>query len=277
MNKIVFLVLTIIAFQNAFAECVIANDKNSYGTACSSLSRKDAEEKAIVKCGKSGGHDCRVMAHFENACWAIAKDRALEISAYAYGKATLEQAKSESISACSSHGGKNCSNTENSGCETVSQVKNPQQSTTKSQFDVAARTAEINCEAVDGWWSRVRCRSEQNNKKKEEDRLKKEEDRLEKLRFNCDTFGFKRDTVEHAQCMMQLQAQAQTQALANSRAAAKSDQDLQDLLKPRHQSDDLKPDVINSRPSTPLFDFNPKMHSSCTSTVSGNKVYTTCN
>lgn len=121
MNKIVFLVLTIIASQNAFAECAIANDKNSYGTACSSLSRKDAEDKAVVKCGKSGGRDCRVMSHFENGCWAIAKDRALEISAYAYGKATLEEAKSESISACLSHGGKNCVNTPNVGCESDTQ------------------------------------------------------------------------------------------------------------------------------------------------------------
>jgi len=105
MKKVMLLLVVFLISHNAFAECALANDRNSYGTACSSI-RKEAEDKAIVRCGKSGGQSCAVIAHFETGCWAIAKDRALEISAYSFGKSTLDEAKSESISSCVSHGGK---------------------------------------------------------------------------------------------------------------------------------------------------------------------------
>ena len=117
MKKVMLLLIAFLISHNAFAECALANDRSSYGTACSSISRKEAEDKAIVRCGKSGGQSCVVIAHFETGCWAIAKDRALEISAYSFGKSTLDEAKSESISSCVSHGGKNCINTPNVGCE----------------------------------------------------------------------------------------------------------------------------------------------------------------
>ena len=115
--KSLLLVAALLLSNNVFAGCAIANDKNSYGTACSTLSKKDAEDKAVVECQKSGGKDCMTLAHFESGCWAIAKDRTLGISAYAFGKATVEEAKAESITSCLSHGGKNCVNTPNVGCE----------------------------------------------------------------------------------------------------------------------------------------------------------------
>jgi len=100
----------------SFSECAIANDKNKYGTGCSKVSRKEAEDKAISNCGKSGGQNCSVIVHYSNGCMAIAKDRELDISAYAYGKKTLIEAKTESINSCLSHGGKNCVNTSNQIC-----------------------------------------------------------------------------------------------------------------------------------------------------------------
>ena len=90
--KSLLLVAALLLSNNVFAGCAIANDKNSYGTACSTLSKKDAEDKAVVECQKSGGKDCMTLAHFESGCWAIAKDRTLGISAYAFGKATVEEA-----------------------------------------------------------------------------------------------------------------------------------------------------------------------------------------
>lgn len=203
MNKIVFLLLTIIASQNAFAECAIANDKNSYGTACSSLNRKDAEDQAIVRCGQSGGRECRVMAHFEKGCWAIAKDRGLEISAYAYGKATLEQAKSESISACLSHGGKTCVNTPNVGCEETTQFDSAQPSSTKSQeapVSVTSTSSTINCDRIDGWWSRMQCQSKQSKKREEQAKL-------DAYRSKCTGLGFQPGTNEFAKCTLQLLTQ----------------------------------------------------------------------
>ncbi len=96
--------------------CAIANDKNAYGTACSNAGVNAADSGAINNCGKSGGQNCKIVAHFVNGCMAVAKDRTLDVSGYSYGEPTLEEAKKDAIISCEGHWGKNCEITPNNGC-----------------------------------------------------------------------------------------------------------------------------------------------------------------
>ena len=96
---------------------LIANNKNSYGTACVNNGEVNtADSRAIVNCGKSGGQNCTIVAHFASGCWAVAKDRTLDISGYSFGEPTLEEAKKDAIISCEGHWGKNCEVTQNNGC-----------------------------------------------------------------------------------------------------------------------------------------------------------------
>lgn len=260
MQKLYTVLLALLFASNAFAQCAMATANNSYGVYCDASG--DIDVQAAQYCEKSGGHNCTVIAHFSNSCWAIAKDRALGVSAAAYGHSTLDEAKLASINKCLTQGGKNCSNTANVGCEGPTQFNSAQPSSTKSQEAPVSTTSAINCDRIEGWWSRMQCRGEQSRKREEQAKL-------DTYRSKCTGLGFKLGTNEFAQCTLQL--------LAQENANDQAEQQRQvERLKPPPMVD-LTPSVINNGPSTPAYDLNPKMRRPmCSRNINGTPVLMPC-
>ena len=142
MRNIGLFLIALFFATNSSAQCAIATANNSYGVYCYASGGVDLE--AVQNCEKSGGHNCTVIAHFSNSCWAIAKDQSLGVSAPAFGYATLNDAKVASIRKCLSAGGNNCVNTRNVGCEGSVQFAAPSQtSTSPAQSKPLATTNTI--------------------------------------------------------------------------------------------------------------------------------------
>lgn len=94
--------------SNAFAWGSLAIDSNqgsAYGYSYDYPTARDADTRAIKKCGQG----CTVVKNFAAGCGAYAADQAPGGTAYGWGTAATEQeAKNIALNYCRQYGGTNC-------------------------------------------------------------------------------------------------------------------------------------------------------------------------
>lgn len=106
---IIFFIIPVANAKNYYAAIAINLEKGIVSSAPDYASSQDVQKIVMASCQKkSGGKPCVLAIAFSDSCGAVAWSPTKKVGGGGWGESSLQQAKNEALSRCTSKGARDC-------------------------------------------------------------------------------------------------------------------------------------------------------------------------